>query len=720
MTVQSNNPVVNYTGNGVTTSFNAPANCISPPLVALNGVTLTLNSDYTLVSAGGLFTTVLMNVAPANLAVLSVKLNEPFTQLTHWVEGDPFPAASHENAADHAVLLAQQLQGQLAQAPTLPVGTQSSAPLGPPPSGTVLGWLNGAWTWVAAATSGLQALLASGQGAAQVGDTSGANQHMINLGAQSIWNLGVATPAQYAAWLASPTTYDMTAIINAALAASLYVKLPKGVYLISSPLLMAQPKQVLMGDSHGGTQILLSPTFAGATVGGQTYIAAIWYQPTAGNWYDQTGWIIGGAIENLTINCSPANVTVAATAMVAGNVYQISSTGGGSTNFVTYGAANNNVGTWFHATGAGTGTGTVAQQTAIGILFNRVTQQMLVKNVHIYYPTIGILSTWFGWCHNYQDVYVQDASVTSIRLGNGCNGVSMSGCYLWGTDVMTPVLLDINGDLYHGTQAMEGASGNSFTGGSIEGGLIGARINVGQCAFNGGDFESITQGFCTTTGFFNPILQLAGPSTVFNGVQFIGLTSAGFNGFTNNGAQQSHNGCYYLNSGSGPTTQYLFNGVATGQGLSNLTAQGISVLNPAIIGWGTNLYTGIAPTFQVLGQVLCDGVQISTTASKGSQTWTPTSNLGGSGISYGTPRFTIMSDRADFTIDITGTGLTSTVGTTTLALPAALTFARRSTVQCVNANQSASGIGVAYNGTLYLPTIASTSEIVISGTLWLD
>ncbi len=167
MTVQSNNPVVNYTGNGVTTSFNAPSNCISPPLVALNGVTLTLNSDYTLVSAGGLFTTVLMTVAPANLAVLSVKLNEPFTQLTHWVEGDPFPATSHEAAADHVVLLAQQLQGQLAQAPTLPVGTQSSAPLGPPPSGTVLGWLNGAWTWMAAATSGLQALLASaasGQG----------------------------------------------------------------------------------------------------------------------------------------------------------------------------------------------------------------------------------------------------------------------------------------------------------------------------------------------------------------------------------------------------------------------------------------------------------------------------------------------------------------------------------------------------------------------------
>ena len=162
MTVQSNNPVVNYTGNGVTTSFNAPASCISPPLVALNGVTLTLNSDYTLVSAGGLITTVLMTVAPANLAVLSVNLNEPFTQLTHWVEGDPFPAASHEAAADHVVLLAQQLQGQLAQAPTLPVGTQSSAPLGPPPSGTVLGWLNGAWTWVAAATSGLQALLASG------------------------------------------------------------------------------------------------------------------------------------------------------------------------------------------------------------------------------------------------------------------------------------------------------------------------------------------------------------------------------------------------------------------------------------------------------------------------------------------------------------------------------------------------------------------------------
>ena len=122
MTVQSNNPVVNYTGNGVTTSFNAPSNCISPPLVILTDNTipaspvvrtLVLSSDYTLTSVGGMFVTVSLFVAPTASKVLTVQLNEPFTQLTHWVEGDPFPAASHEAAADHAVLLAQQLQGQI-------------------------------------------------------------------------------------------------------------------------------------------------------------------------------------------------------------------------------------------------------------------------------------------------------------------------------------------------------------------------------------------------------------------------------------------------------------------------------------------------------------------------------------------------------------------------------------------------------------------------------
>ena len=60
-------------------------------------------------------------------------------------------------------------------------------------------------------------------------------------------------------------------------------------------------------------------------------------------------------------NANPA--TTAATALVAGTIYQILTVG--TTDFTLVGAGNNNVGTVFTATGAGTGTGTVSGQQGV-------------------------------------------------------------------------------------------------------------------------------------------------------------------------------------------------------------------------------------------------------------------------------------------------------------------------------------------------------------------
>ena len=117
MTVQSSNPAPSYTGNGVTTTFNAPANCVSNPTVSLidtvppPGTTrvLTLGTDYTNNVVGGVIVSVTLTVAPTIFQVLSIRLNEPFVQLTHYVEGSPFPAASHEAALDKLTVLAQQI-----------------------------------------------------------------------------------------------------------------------------------------------------------------------------------------------------------------------------------------------------------------------------------------------------------------------------------------------------------------------------------------------------------------------------------------------------------------------------------------------------------------------------------------------------------------------------------------------------------------------------------
>ena len=228
MTVQSNNPVANYMGNGVTTSFNAPSNCISPPLVILTDNTipaspvvrtLVLNSDYTLTSVGGLFVTVSLFVAPTSSEILTVQLNEPFTQLTHWVEGDPFPAASHEAAADHAVLLAQQLQGQIQNltTPGLTIA-QILAPL---------------------------ASTAAGQGAALVGDTApfaggvGRTQHAINTDLVSGKDLGMVADQVGVPGTGHYTGTDNGIVLNAIAAAatgSRHQVIPNGNYLITTPV----------------------------------------------------------------------------------------------------------------------------------------------------------------------------------------------------------------------------------------------------------------------------------------------------------------------------------------------------------------------------------------------------------------------------------------------------------------------------------------------------
>ena len=70
------------------------------------------------------------------------------------------------------------------------------------------------------------------------------------------------------------------------------------------------------------------------------------------------GWPVTANTGATTANCGSCEVVVA-TAMSASTPYVILSAG--TTNFTSYGASSNSPGTLFTATGAGTGTGTVAQ-----------------------------------------------------------------------------------------------------------------------------------------------------------------------------------------------------------------------------------------------------------------------------------------------------------------------------------------------------------------------
>lgn len=100
-------------------------------------------------------------------------------------------------------------------------------------------------------------------------------------------------------------------------------------------------------------------------------------------------------------------------------------------------------------------------------------------------------------------------------------------------------------------------------------------------------------------------------------------------------------------------------------------------------------------------------------------TWTPTaSGLGGTGIAFNTRYSKVGADRFEFTVQITGTGLTATGNSTYITLP----FTPSKASACPTTNTSVANYGpslVYPDGRLYLPTIPSTNTIVISGTAFL-
>jgi hypothetical protein len=98
-------------------------------------------------------------------------------------------------------------------------------------------------------------------------------------------------------------------------------------------------------------------------------------------------------------------------------------------------------------------------------------------------------------------------------------------------------------------------------------------------------------------------------------------------------------------------------------------------------------------------------------------TWTPSATaLGGSGVSY-TTKWTQVGNLITFCLNITGTALTSTGGTTFISLP--FTPARYTACSTVYTStpQTVQDAPLALtNGQLQLPTLTSTGQIYISGT----
>lgn len=123
MTIATTQPRVTYAGDGVTTVFPIPSLfylnsdvLVEKQSAAGTVTTWVLNSDYTLtgagVSSGGSLTA---TVAPASGETLSIIVDPPQTQASHFVSNQPFPSSSVEQGFDRLTQMVQRLADKLSR-----------------------------------------------------------------------------------------------------------------------------------------------------------------------------------------------------------------------------------------------------------------------------------------------------------------------------------------------------------------------------------------------------------------------------------------------------------------------------------------------------------------------------------------------------------------------------------------------------------------------------
>tara|TARA_R100000654_G_scaffold9025_2_gene20947 strand:+ start:9516 stop:11081 length:1566 start_codon:yes stop_codon:yes gene_type:complete len=131
MTVSSTNNIVTYAGNGSTTVFAytfktfAASDLVVIERTDSTGaeVTKTLTTHYTVSGAGtDSGGNVTFGSAPASGVTVVIQRSLDLTQAIDYVENDPFPAESHEEGLDRAVMRDQQIKEELSRSIRFPVG----------------------------------------------------------------------------------------------------------------------------------------------------------------------------------------------------------------------------------------------------------------------------------------------------------------------------------------------------------------------------------------------------------------------------------------------------------------------------------------------------------------------------------------------------------------------------------------------------------------------
>lgn len=282
MTVSSTTQKVTYTANGSTAAFTIPFYFLDnthirvTQVVAATGAVVDPVTAVTItgagVSGGG---TATFTTTPASGDTIIIRREVPLTQTTHYVDGDPFPAASHENALDLNVMGLQQVEEQLDRVPILPVqisGVDLTLPT--PSANAVLGW-DSTGTKLAnfidstltpeyvRSFNGRNGIVIPESGD-YTADLIGFTQTGTGAAAQTVDSKLQQFVSAKDFGAKGDGITDDTAAIQACCDATSRKRLTSGTYLITEPIVLTGDGLWLDGDGANSTIIMADPSFVGS------------------------------------------------------------------------------------------------------------------------------------------------------------------------------------------------------------------------------------------------------------------------------------------------------------------------------------------------------------------------------------------------------------------------------------------------------------------------
>jgi hypothetical protein len=263
MTVSSLTTSVTYVGNGVTTAFPVTFPFFEITVeetIAGTTTALVEGSDYSISGGAGSTGTVTISPAPASGTQIRIRRTTDRRQLADYVENDPFPAQTHEQALDRLTMVVQEIANRLDSDEDGDQGTAITAPESEEPdfelpsaadraNGIIVFDADGNVTVEPLTQSALQEFLQDG--------TDAVPRTVQSKLRDRVSVLDFIPSALHAGIKAGTNTTDLHGYITAAIAAAYAIHAPTGTYLTSEDIALPDDRH-FFGDGPGRTIIKMT------------------------------------------------------------------------------------------------------------------------------------------------------------------------------------------------------------------------------------------------------------------------------------------------------------------------------------------------------------------------------------------------------------------------------------------------------------------------------